>query len=104
MLGFCNVVIIWMRGSNMNITTEVNEMRRAVRFRVKGQPEVQARVSEAYSPARVTGMAEQMGLAFGLAMDLTTCNQLGNPWGFNNAVMMGESQGHGEKARRPCCS
>ena len=44
-------------------------------------------MSEAYSPVRVTGMAEKMELVPGLAMDLTTHGEFGNPRGFNNADM-----------------
>ena len=53
----------------------------------RGQQVVQAHVSVAYSPARVTGMAEKMGLIPGLAMGLTTCDEHGNPWDFNEAAM-----------------
>ena len=56
-------------------------------YTVKGQQLVQSHVSEAYSPVRVTGMAENMGLIPGLAMDLTTYDEHGSPWDFNNATM-----------------
>ena len=39
-------------------------------MRGEGQQVVQAHVSEAYSPVRVAGMADKMGLVPGLAMDL----------------------------------
>ena len=71
----------------MDIIKEVNEIRRAVRLCGKGQQLVQSHVSEAYSPVRVTGMAENMGLILGLAMDLSTYDEHGNPWDFNNATM-----------------
>ena len=69
MLGFCGEVVNWLLGNNMDIVKEVNEIRRAVRIYGKGQQVVQSHVSEAYSPVRVTGMAEKMGLIPGLAMD-----------------------------------
>ena len=72
MIGFGGDVVNWLIGNNMGIIKEVNEVRRAVRLYGKGQQLVQSHVSEAYSPVRVTGMAETMGLIPGLAMDLTT--------------------------------
>ena len=42
-------------------------------------------VMEMYSPVRVTGMAERLGLIPGMAMDLTTTDpEDGNPWDFDN--------------------
>ena len=72
MLGLCGGVVNWLLGNNMDIIKEVNEIRRAVRLYGKGQHVVQSHVSESYSPVRVTGMADKMGLIPGLAMDLTT--------------------------------
>ena len=87
MLGFSGDIVNWLLGDNLDIINEVNEIRRAVRLFGKGQQLVQSHVSEAYSPVRVTGMAENMGLIPGLAMDLTTYDEHGNPWDFNNATM-----------------
>ena len=53
---------------------------------------MQSHVSEAYSPVRVTGMADKMGLIPGLAMDLTTCDEFGNPWDFNCEAMRAKAQ------------
>ena len=53
---------------------------------------VQSHVSEAYSPIRVTGMADKMGLIPGLAMDLTTYDEHGNPWDFNIAAMRSKAK------------
>ena len=72
MLRCCGDVVNWLLGNNMDIIKEVNEIRRAVRLYGKGQQDVQSHVSEAYSPVRVTGMADKMGLIPGLSMDLTT--------------------------------
>ena len=69
MLGFNDDVVSWLLGNNLDIIPEVNEVRRAVRLYGKGQQLVQSHVSEAYSPVRVTGMAEKIGLIPGLAMD-----------------------------------
>ena len=68
---------------DLNINDELNAVRKSGRLYGRGQQVTQAHVSEAYSPKRVTGMAEKMGLIPGLAMDLTTCDQFGNPWDFN---------------------
>ena len=87
MLGLCGDVVNWLLGNNMDIIKEVNEFRRAVRLYGKCQQLVQSHVSEAYSPVRFTGMAEKMGLIPGLAMDLTTYDEHGNPWDFNNPTM-----------------
>ena len=37
-------------------------------------------------------MAEKMGLVPGLAMDLTTCDEYGNPWDFNCAIMRAKAK------------
>ena len=58
----------------------------------KGQQAVHARVGEAYSPVRVTGMADNIGLIPGLAMDLTTCDEHGNPWDFNVESMRSKAK------------
>ena len=92
MLGFCGDVVNWLLGDNLDIIKEVNEIRRAVRLYGKGQQLVQSHVSEAYSPVRVTGMAEKMGLIPGLAMDLTTCDEHGNPWDFNVSAMRSKAK------------
>ena len=87
MLGFTSEIVNWLLGENLDIINEVNEIRRAVRLYGKGQQVVQSHVSEAYSPVRVTGMADKMGLIPGLAMDLTTYDEHGNPWDFNVDAM-----------------
>ena len=76
----CSVLTQWLVGPELDILPQLNEVRRMVRL--KGQQAVQAHVSEAYSPVRVTGMADKMGLIPGLAMELTTCDAPGNPWDF----------------------
>ena len=92
MLGFSADVVNWLLGDDLDIIKEVNEIRRAVRLYGKGQQLVQSHVSEAYSPVRVTGMAEKMGLIPGLAMDLTTCDDHGNPWDFNVPAMRSKAK------------
>ena len=92
MLGFCGEVVNWLLGTNMDIIKEVNEIRRAVRLYGKGQQIAQSHVSEAYSPVRVTGMAEKVGLIPGLAMDLTTHDEHGGPWDFNGAVLRSKAK------------
>ena len=86
-MGFNVDVVDWLLSSNLDIVNELNEVRRAVRLYGKSQQFVQSHVSEAYSPKRVTGMADKMGLVPGLAMDLTTCDEHGNPWDFNCEAM-----------------
>eukprot|EP00959_Pyramimonas_sp_CCMP1952_P283043 5916182-Pyramimonas_sp.AAC.1 len=73
--------------SDLDVTHQLNEVLRAVKVYGANQQGTQAHVSEACSPVRVTGMAEKMGLILGLAMDLTTCDQHGNPWDFNVHAM-----------------
>jgi len=46
---------------------------------------IEASVTEIYSPKRVTGMAELMGLVPGMALDLTSNDCDGKPWDFNVA-------------------
>ena len=47
-------------------------------------PEVQAHVTEIYSPPRVTAIAERLRLIPGLALDLTTIDpDDGEPWNFD---------------------
>ena len=58
----------------------------------KGQHDLQSHVSEDNSPVRVTGMADKMGLIPGLAMDLTTCDEFGNPWDFNVEAMRAKAK------------
>lgn len=87
MLGFNVDVVEWLLSSDLEAIHELNEVRRMVRLYGKGEQKVQAHVSEAYSPKRVTGMAEKMGLIPGIAMDLATFDEHGNPWDFNNNVM-----------------
>ena len=42
---------------------------------------------ELYSPERVVGMAKQMGMPGGWSLDLTTVDDLGNPWDFTQVAM-----------------
>ena len=87
LLGFNPEIAQWLMGCDLDVLPQLNEVRRAVRLYGKGQQVVQSHVSEAYSPVRVTGMADKMGLIPGLAMDLTTCDEHGNPWDFNCSAM-----------------
>ena len=92
LMGFNVDLIDWLLDGNLDIINELNEVRRAVRLYGKGQQEVQAHVTEAYSPVRVTGMADKMGLIPGLAMDLTTRDEHGNPWDFNCDAMRAKAK------------
>ena len=47
----------------------------------------QMQVSEVYSPPKVVEMANKMGLRGGWSLDLTTQDENGRPWGFNNSTM-----------------
>ena len=38
--------------------------------------------SEIYSPPRVIKLAEQYGLQPGVALDITVCDEMGEPWDF----------------------
>lgn len=44
-------------------------------------------VAEVYSPPRVTGMAERLGMRAGWSLDLATRDEEGNSWDFNKAEM-----------------
>ena len=44
-------------------------------------------IVKVYSLSRVTRMAEQMGLRSGWALDLTTCDDDGRPWDFDELEM-----------------
>ena len=44
-------------------------------------------VAEVYSPPRVTQMAESLGLRAGWALDLTTTDERGRPWNFDQLEM-----------------
>ena len=92
LMGFNVDLIDWLVSDDLNIISELNEVRRAVRLYGKGQEQVQSHVTEAYSPVRVTGMADKMGLIPGLAMDLTTCDDHGNPWDFNCETMRAKAK------------
>ena len=47
----------------------------------------QMEVAEVYSPPRVAKMAKQMGLRAGWSLDLTTRDENGRPWDFNDKAM-----------------
>ena len=47
----------------------------------------QIQVAEVYSPPRVVEVATSMGLRGGWSLDLTTQDELGNPWDFNKLHM-----------------
>ena len=92
MMGFDVGLVEWLMSGNMDVIPQLGEVRRAVQLYGRGQQVTQAHVSEAYSPKRVTGMAEKMGMIPGLAMDLTTCDQFGNPWDFNVPAMRAKGE------------
>ena len=47
---------------------------------------IQNPMMEIYSPTRVTGMADQLGLIKGMALDLTVVDEDdGKPWDFNKS-------------------
>jgi hypothetical protein len=68
-------------------------------------------VSEIYSPPRITNMAHKhpnIGIKAGFALDLTTCDDEGNPWDFdkkeqrekaNNKV---QTENHTSSSVPPC--
>ena len=91
-MGFDSELTDWLLNSELDVTNQLNEVRKAVRIYGANQQVTQSHISEAYSPVRVTGMAEKMGLIPGLAMDLTTCDQHGNPWDFNVPAMRAKAK------------
>ena len=58
LMGFNVDLVDWVLNSNMNVIGGLNEARRTGRLYGKNQQEVQSHVSEAYSPVRVAGMAD----------------------------------------------
>ena len=48
-------------------------------------------VVEVYSRPRIANMAEQMGFRAGWGLDITTCNETGEPWDFNCPRMRNEA-------------
>ena len=60
MIGFSSDLVEWLTNDNPQIIPQVSEVCRAVRLYGAGQSVTQAHVSEAYSPVRVTGIAEKM--------------------------------------------
>ena len=67
MLGICKEVADFLVDADTRIKTEIGEIRKAARLCGKCQQAVQTHVSEAYSPARVTGMADNVGLVPGVS-------------------------------------
>merc|ERR1712107_488333 len=92
LMGFNVDLVDWILSSVLDIINDLNEVRRMVRLYGKNQQEVQSHVTEAYSPVRVTGMGDKMGLIPGLAMDLTTSDEHGNPWDFNVDAMRAKAK------------
>ena len=91
-MGFNVELVDWLLSSDLDVIGELSVVRRMVRLYGKSQEQVQSHVSEAYSPVRVTGMADRIGLIPGLAIDLTTCDEHGNPWDFNLEAMRAEAK------------
>ena len=60
MMGLDEELVDWLMSDNLDITGQLNEVRKAVRLYGAKQQSVQSHVSEAYSPVRVTGMAEKI--------------------------------------------
>ena len=92
MMGFNSDLVEWLMNDSTQVIHQLNEVSRMVKLYGAGQTVTQSHVSEAYSPARATGMAEKMRLISGLAMDITTCDQHGNPWDFNLASMRNKAK------------
>eukprot|EP00959_Pyramimonas_sp_CCMP1952_P337278 7062918-Pyramimonas_sp.AAC.1 len=67
MMGLDAVVVEWLLGASLDVITQVNDARRAVRLCGKGQHDAQARATGAYSPVRVTGMAKQIQMCTGVS-------------------------------------
>eukprot|EP00959_Pyramimonas_sp_CCMP1952_P348297 7295802-Pyramimonas_sp.AAC.1 len=62
MMGFNSELVEWLTSGELTVVHQLNEVRRATKLYGASQHETQAHVAEAYSPVRVTGMAEKMGL------------------------------------------
>ena len=69
-MGYEQGVAEWMISEVKEIPNAVTLLRKARLLYGKGQREVHAHVSEAYSPVRVSGIADKMGLVPGFALDL----------------------------------
>ena len=66
------------KGPGKTWETDVKRMNTAL-----AKEGIEHSIIEAYSPKRVTGMAELMGLVPGMALDFTTDDHDGKPWDFN---------------------
>lgn len=49
-------------------------------------------IVEVYSPPRVTALLPTAGMAPGFALDLTTCDETGQPWDFDNAAQRAKAR------------
>ena len=49
-------------------------------------------IIEVYSPKRVTGMGDMLGLMQGMALDLTNCDEDGNAWDFTKKAMRDKAE------------
>ena len=59
---------------------QLNQMMRKFMFE-------QVQVAKVYNPPRIAAMARRKGMRAGWSLDLTTCDEYGRPWDFNNKSM-----------------
>ena len=86
-IGLSEDMAEWLISEVKEIPRAVHDLREWRKRYGKVQETLYSHINEAYSPVRVTGMAEKMGLKPGLALDLTTKDEHGNPWDFNVEAM-----------------
>ncbi len=70
-------------GAGEKVKDKLRTQINSIKAYGKWQNEIQAHINEAYSPPRVTTMAERLGMVPGFALDLTTKDEKGEPWDFS---------------------
>ena len=87
-IGLDQATAEWVAGSknkDNEIKSRIKQSWDNMKLYGKGGKAVKAHINELYSPVRVNGMAERMGLIPGLSLDLTTNDPEDNmPWDFND--------------------
>lgn len=100
-MGYDREVAEWMINEVEEIPDSVDNLRQARLIYGKGMKPIYSHVSEAYSPTRVSGMADKMGLVPGFALDLTK-DEYGNPLDFNVDHMRAQPRNWSRAKPRRC--
>ena len=71
----------------LKTTTQMTDRERQLNITMARMLRHQMEVAEVYSPPRIIKMAQEIGLRAGWSLDLTTYDEYGRQWDFNNAQM-----------------